>query len=211
MFATFASSSLFSAWLSGTATGLGMFVVVGAQSAFILKQGLMRAHLFSILAVCAITDFLMIFASVLGLQALLAWLPGLTEVIRWVGVAFLSWYGLQSALRAWRAGSQGNGAHAHACHTRRAAIAGALAFTLLNPHFWLDMVVVGSLAQAFSDARLGFALGATTASVVWLAALGYGSRLLSPLFANPRAWRVLDSCVAVIMLVLAAFLAARPL
>ena len=201
MFATFASPLLFSAWFSGMATGMGLFMVVGAQSAFILKQGVLRTHLLPVLAVCVATDFVMIFGSVLVLQALVAWLPGLTSFVRWAGVLFLLWYGVQSARRAWTP------LHAqsatHILPGRAAAIAGALGFTLLNPHFWLDIVVVGSIAQTHTDARMAFALGAATASAVWLSLLGLGSRLLAPLFSRPGAWRVMDAGVAGVMFALA--------
>jgi len=211
MLASFSSSTFFTAWLSGTATGLGLFFVVGAQSAYIIKQGIMRAHLRSILAVCAVTDFVMIFASVLGLQVLIAWLPGLTEFVRWGGVGFLAWYGARSGLRALRAPVESDGAAVRVRYSRGAAIAGALAFTILNPHFWLDIVVVGSLAQTFSEARLAYAFGAMTASLIWLAALGFGTHLLAPMLSNPRAMRIMDGVIAGVMLVLAISLATRPL
>jgi len=201
--------AFFSAWLSGTATGLGLFAVVGAQSAYILRQGLMRAHLLSILAVCALIDALFIFASVLGLQALTAWFPGLTRAVLAFGVAFLAWYAVQSARRALRPGP-GLAAARQAMPSRGAALLGAVGFTLLNPHFWLDMVVVGSLAHGFDDARLAFAAGALTASVLWLALLGAGARLCAPLFADPRAWRVLDGAIALVMAALAVRLATAP-
>ena len=101
MFATLSSPLFLTAWASGTATGLGLFAVVGAQSAFILRQGLMRAHLLSVVAICALIDAVFIFASVSGLQALTAWFPWLTTAVLWFGVAFLTWYALQSARRAW--------------------------------------------------------------------------------------------------------------
>ncbi|OZI15720.1 lysine transporter LysE [Bordetella genomosp. 7] len=206
MFSVATLPTLLTAWASGTATGLGLFAVVGAQSAFILRQGLMRAHLFSVLALCATLDAVFIFASVWGLQALATWFPWLTQAILWFGVAFLAWYALQSARRALR--PQGGLVAARAAvPSRRAALLGAAGFTLLNPHFWLDIMVVGSLAHSFDQARLAFAAGALTASLVWLAALGLGSRLLAPWFANPRAWRVLDGSIAVIMAALALRLA----
>lgn len=202
----FMSSPLLTAWASGTATGLGLFAVVGAQSAFILRQGLMRAHLFSILAVCALLDGICIFASVWGLQTMVRWFPWLTHAILWFGVAFLAWYALQSARRACR-GEGGLTAAQHAVPSRTAALLAAAGFTLLNPHFWLDIMVLGSLAHGFDDSRLAFAAGAVTASVLWLVVLGIGSRLFAPLFANPKAWRVLDGVIAVIMVALAGRLA----
>lgn len=198
MLSLITNSSFFSAWASGAATGLGLFAVVGAQSAFILRQGLMRSHLFSILLTCGLIDLVFIFASVWGLQTIAIWFPWLTTVILWLGVAFLLWYAFQSARRALGQGSALALAE-QAVPSRRAALLGAMGFSLLNPHFWLDMMVVGSLAHSFGDARDGFAAGAFTASLIWLAVLGVGSRLFAPLFADPRAWRILDGCIAVIM------------
>lgn len=199
-------SLLFTAWASGIATGMGLFAVVGAQSAFIVRQGLMRAHLLSVLLVCALIDSVFIFASVWGLQALAARLPGLTSAILWFGITFLLWYAFQSARRALtRTGSLV--ATRQAVPSRRGALLGAVGFSLLNPHFWLDMVVVGSLAHQFGEARIGFAIGALTASVVWLSILGAGSRLFAPLFSSPHAWRLLDGAIAIVMTGLALGLA----
>lgn len=206
MFPLLLSPSMASAWASGIATGLGLFAVVGAQSAFILRQGLMRAHLLSILALCALIDALFIFGSVLGLQAIMDWAPWLTGAVLWFGVAFLSWYAIQSARRAWQAPSSVQHAR-QGLSSRRAALLGALGFSLLNPHFWLDMMVVGSLAQNFNEARLAFAAGTLTASLMWLLVLGAGSRALAPLFSDPRAWRVLDGLIAIVMAALACLLA----
>ncbi|NYT85099.1 LysE/ArgO family amino acid transporter [Pollutimonas harenae] len=198
MLALVTSSSFLSAWASGAATGLGLFAVVGAQSAFILRQGLMRLHLPAILLTCGLIDMVFIFASIWGLQALIEQFPLLTHLILWFGVVFLLWYALQSARRALGKDQQLSIAR-QAVPTRRAALLAAIGFSLLNPHFWLDMVIVGSLAHSFSDARYGFAAGAFTASIIWLLMLGIGARLLAPLFSNPRAWRILDGMIALIM------------
>jgi L-lysine exporter family protein LysE/ArgO len=195
---SFVSLPSLAAWASGTATGLGLFAVVGAQSAFILRQGLMRAHLLSILSISALIDAVFIFASVWGLQAVAGRFPWLTSIILWFGVAFLAWYALQSARRALRS-SSGPAAARHVIPSRRAALLGAMGFSLLNPHFWLDMMVVGSLAHGFAESRLWFAAGALSASIVWLAVLGAGSRLFAPAFSDPRAWRILDGVIALVM------------
>lgn len=210
MFATLSPALMFTAWLSGVGTGLGLFMVLGAQSAFIIKQGLMRAHLRTVVAVCALTDVVMIISSVLGLQALLNWAPGLTDYIRWTGVVFLAWYGLRSGMRAWHVATSVDWG-GMVRHERGAAIAGALAFTLVNPHFWLDIMVVGSIAQTFTDARMLYALGAISASLLWLTLLACGARLLAPWFEQPRAWRILDGIIAIVMLGLAVTLALRPI
>lgn len=202
MFAAPTLSPLLAAWTSGTLTGLGMFAVVGAQSAFILRQGIAKAHLLAILLVCALIDAGFIFASVSGLQALMQRLPSLQDFVLWTGVVFLSWYGAQSALRAWRP-TQNRETGQTALSSRRAALLGALGFTLLNPHFWLDMMVLGSIAHGFADARFGFAAGALTASVLWLTVLGLGSRLCASLFQSPSAWRWLDGGIAAVMFLLA--------
>lgn len=206
MFTLASSPAALTAWASGTATGLALFAVVGAQSAFILRQGLMRAHLFSILTVCVLLDALCIFASVWGLQIVMTSFPWLTQAILWFGVAFLTWYGCRSASRALRARG-GLMAAQHAVPSRSAALIAATGFTLLNPHFWLDIVVLGSLANGFEEARLAFAAGALTANVIWLAVLGVGSRLCAPYFSKPQAWRILDGVIAVIMIALASRLA----
>ncbi|MBS7458855.1 LysE/ArgO family amino acid transporter [Coralloluteibacterium stylophorae] len=208
MFTASIASPALAAWASGIATGLGLFAVVGAQSAFILRQGLMRAHLKSIIAVCALTDALLITASVLGLQMLTGVVPWLTQGMLWFGVAFLSWYGVQSGLRALRAES-GLAAAKTAVPSRRAALLAALGFTLLNPHFWLDMVVIGALADGFAETRMLFAAGVICASVLWLMVLAIGSRLFAPFFTRAVAWRVLDALIAVVMVALAAGLLAK--
>jgi len=203
VFASLPHSSHLLAWSSGTATGLGLFAVVGAQSAFILRQGMMRAHVGWVIVSCALIDVLFIVASVTSLQTLTHYVPSLTQYVLWLGVVFLIWYALQSARRAWRPGT-GLAPANQTAQSRQAAMVGAVAFSLLNPHFWLDMVVIGSLANGFQQARLAFASGAITASVLWLIVLGCGATLLAPLLQSTRAWRVLDASIAVIMLALAA-------
>ena len=206
MFATFSSPLFFTAWASGTATGLGLFAVVGAQSAFILRQGILRKHIVPVVATCAAIDAIFIFASVAGPQALTSLVPWLTTAVLWTGVAFLAWYAFQSARRAWTAtGGPGRGARGRALAPRRHA--GRAGLSLLNPHFWLDMMVIGSLAHGFADARIAFAAGVLTASVMWLAVLGVGSRLFAPFFASASAWRILDGLIAVVMAALAVSLA----
>lgn len=186
------------AWLAGLLTGLGLFAAVGAQSAFILRQGLMRAHLPSVLLVCGLADAVVIFASALGLRALDEQAPWLMTVMGWGGAVFLACCAWRSARRALAAGG-GLAPAARVAHTRRGAVLSALAFTLLNPHFWLDMALVGALAHNFGSASLAFATGAVCASVVWLLILGGGARLAAPLLRDARTWRVLDGGIAVVM------------
>lgn len=194
------------AWVSGAATGIGLFAVVGAQSAFILRQGIARNHILAIIITCALIDGAFIFASVAGLRRLTDALPWLTSVLLWGGVAFLLWYALQSARRA-IAGSSGLQADDTQGNSRKAMVMAAAGFSLINPHFWLDMVVIGSIADNFGAARMSFAAGVATASLIWLTAQGLGARAMAPLFTKPRTWRVLDGSIAVILCVLALGLA----
>jgi L-lysine exporter family protein LysE/ArgO len=197
-------------WMSGLATGLGLFAAVGAQSAFILRQGLQRAHIGSVLAVCAAADAVCIAGSVLAWRALSGHAQWILPVTTWLGAVFLALYAARSARRACSAGNVLAPA-ATVAATRRAAVLGALGFTLLNPHFWLDMALIGSLAQAFGRDAAAFAAGTVTASALWLLVLGGGARLLRPLFRDPRAWRLLDGGVAVVMATMAWRLLARAL
>lgn len=208
MFTSIFSSLTFNAWASGAVTGLGLFAVVGAQSAFILRQGLMRAHILSVLLICALIDATFIFSSVLGLQALTTWAPWLTQFVLVFGVAFLAWYAWQAARRALNNNS-GLAAARDVVPSRKAAMLGALGFSLLNPHFWLDIMVVGSLASGFGDSYIAYAFGALTASVMWLAILGLGSHLFAPFFSSPRAWRILDGVIAIVISILAITLAVK--
>jgi L-lysine exporter family protein LysE/ArgO len=194
------------AWLSGAATGIGLFAVVGAQSAFILRQGIARNHILAIIATCAVIDAAFIFASVAGLRRLTDALPWLTGALLWGGVAFLLWYALQSARRA-IAGTGGLQVDETQGNSRKAMMLAAAGFSVINPHFWLDMVVIGSIADNFGAARMNFAAGVATASLIWLIAQGLGARALAPLFTKPRTWRVLDGSIAVILCVLALGLA----
>ncbi|ARP88198.1 LysE/ArgO family amino acid transporter [Bordetella genomosp. 9] len=197
-----AAFDFFSPWMSGLATGMGLFAAVGAQSAFILRQGLQRAHIGSVLAVCAAADAVCICASVLAWRHLAATAPWLVPAMTWAGAAFLAAYAARSALRAWARGD-GLAPASQAAATRGAAMLAALGFTLINPHFWLDIVLIASLAQAFGEHAPAYALGVVAASIFWLLTLGGGARLLRPVFRDPRAWRVLDGGVAIVMAALA--------
>ena len=129
-------------------------------------------------------------------------------MVLWGGVAFLAWYALQSARRA-LVGGGGMQVDDDDEPSRRAVLMAAVGFSLINPHFWLDMMVIGSIADNFGNARMAFAAGVVTASFVWLTAQGLGARLLAPLFTKPGTWRILDGTIAVILSVLALTLAIR--
>ena len=189
--------------LSGLVTGLSLIVAIGAQNAFVLRQGLRRSHVLLVVAVCAVSDLALILAGVAGIGTIVERAPGVLTVVRWLGAAFLVGYGLLAARRAVRGG------HLDAAPDRqlgtRAALATALAFTWLNPHVYLDIVLlVGSIASTHGTiGRWWFAAGAGVASLGWFTALGFGARVMTPLFRRPGAWRVLDGGIAVVMLALA--------
>lgn len=208
MLTLFSAGPGLAAWLSGAATGLGLFAVVGAQSAFILRQGLLRTHIIPVIATCAAIDAVFVFASIAGLKTVTTALPWLTSAILWGGVAFLAWYALQSARRA-VVGGGGLGQAGAGNGSLRAALMAAVGFSVVNPHFWLDMVVIGSIAESFGGERMAFAAGVVTASCMWLTAQGLGARLLAPLFQKPGTWRVLDGVIAVLLSALAIGLAVK--
>ncbi|MCS5722473.1 LysE/ArgO family amino acid transporter [Herbiconiux sp. CPCC 203407] len=242
--------------LAGLGFGLSLIVAIGAQNAFVLRQGLLRRHVLAVVAVCAISDVVLIGLGVSGIGVLVERLPALLVAARIGGAVFLVVYGLLAARRALRPGAAltpdlaapevGEGRRdggivgdgiapgeavgtdhtatgsastttSTAPATRRrtsratggllAAILTALALTWLNPHVYLDTVVLlGSIASTHGDSRWIFGAGAALGSIIWFTALGYGARLLRPVFAKPVAWRVLDGIIAVMMIAIAASL-----
>ncbi len=192
---------------TGFALGGTLIIAIGAQNAFVLRQGLRREHVGAVVAFCALADALLIAAGVVGIGQVLVRLPALALWLTLGGAAFLTVYGLRALLRGAKPG-QLQAAAAGSGTTRRAALAQAAAFTLLNPHVYLDTVLlVGAVGSAQPAAlRPWFVAGAAMASVLWFSALGYGARLLAPWFARPGAWRVLDAGVGLTMLLLAALL-----
>lgn len=191
--------------LAGLLTGLTLIVAVGAQNAFVLRQGLRREHVGVVVALCAASDVVLIAAGVAGLGALVDRAGALLHVVTWAGVAFLVTYAALALRRAARPG-----ALAADVLGPRQVVGRTLALTWLNPHVYLDTVLLlGGVAAAHgSPGRWWFGAGAVVASVTWFTALGFGARLLAPLLARPRAWQVLDVAVAVTMLAVAASLVA---
>jgi len=184
--------------LSGLAFGLSLIVAIGAQNAFVLRQGLRGEHVGMVVAICAASDAVLIALGVAGAGALLRGAPGLVDAVRIGGAAFLLGYAALAARRAWRPGALE--AASGGAVGRRAVVAAALALTWLNPHVYLDTVVLlGSVAAAHGDARWSFGLGAACGSVLWFTGLGFGARLLRTPFARPSAWRALDGAVALVM------------
>lgn len=198
-----------SALATGFALGLTLIVAIGAQNAFVLRQGLRREHVGAIVAFCATADALLMAAGIAGLAQLLGHQPMLAQGLTAGGALFLAAYGLRALARARHGGTLGAAGGA-APLTRRAALAQTAAFTLLNPHVYLDTVLlVGSVGAQMGEARWWFAAGAAAASVLWFTALGFGARLLAPVFARPRAWQVLDALIGLTMLGIAALLVQR--
>ncbi len=193
--------------LSGLATGLSLIVAIGAQNAFVLRQGLQRSHVALVIGVCAVSDLVLIMMGVAGLGAVIERAPAAIDVARWAGAVFLSAYG---ALAAWRAirGQVIEQPGSERTAGWLAVLGTGLAFTWLNPHVYLDTVLLlGSLASAHGPSgRWWFAGGAGLASIAWFTALGVGARFLAPIFRRPGAWRILDAGVAVVMLTLALLL-----
>ena len=195
--------------LAGLGFGLSLIVAIGAQNAFVLRQGVRREHVGLVVAVCAASDVVLYLAGTAGLGALVVSHPAVVEVARWAGAVVVLGYGALAARRAWRGDEAGlaaasDGAVADAGRRARPVLLTALALTWLNPHVYLDTIVLqGSLAASHGDGRWLFTAGAIVSSVLWFVGLGYGARLLAPVLARPGAWRVVDGVVAAIMLVVA--------
>jgi len=193
--------------IAGFGTGLSLIVAIGAQNAFVLRQGIRRDGVLAVVAICALSDAALIALGVGGVGAVVAAYPGALTVVGLVGGAFLLCYGFLAARRAFRpsvmdvTGTQPGGA--------RRVVLTCLALTWLNPHVYLDTVLLlGSVAAHRGDLRWAFGAGATLASLCWFAALGFGARLLTGFFARPSSWRVLDGLVAATMVTLGVSLVA---
>lgn len=192
---------------SGLGLGLGLIVAIGAQNAFVLRQGLRGEHVAAVVAVCAVSDIALIAGGVAGTGALLERAPELVNVMRWAGAVFLVGYGALAARRASRLAGALR-AEVAEWTPLTSTLLTAAALTWLNPHVYLDTVVLlGSVAATHGELRWHFGAGAAAGSVLWFTALGAGARLLRPVFARPRAWRALDALIAAVMVVLAVGLA----
>ena len=185
--------------LSGFLLGGSLIISIGAQNAFLLRQGLLEQHVFVLCLICAVSDALLITAGVAGVGTLVAQSPLLSQIATIGGIVFLLGYALFSFRRALKpdvlkAAKSG-------APSLRAAIAACLAFTYLNPNVYLETVLlVGSVSAGYAGSdRVAFGAGAVTVSFVWFFGLGYGARLLQPVFARPLAWRVLDCATGVVM------------
>jgi len=182
---------MLTSFLPGFLLSLSLILAIGAQNAFVLRQGLRGVHVFWVCVFCAASDAILIAAGVTGFGTLAARVPWFELVMRYGGAAFLIWYGVQNFRNAWRGGeileaAAGNGTGL------RATLLTLMALTWLNPHVYLDtLILIGSVSSQYSD-RLAFGAGAALASAIFFFILGYGARLLAPVFARPRSWQVLD-------------------
>jgi L-lysine exporter family protein LysE/ArgO len=197
-------------YLKGLGLGAGLIVAIGSQNAHVLRMGLQRQHVALTVLVCIVCETMLIAAGVAGVGTAIDRQPMLVDLARWGGAVFLTWYGL----RAWRSAFAPQALHA-AVSTQlslRQALVTVLAVTLLNPHVYLDTVLLlGAVgAQQGPQQKWWFALGAMNAAFVWFMLLGFGARLLSPWFVKPAAWRVLDGVIGAVMLLLAATLILPP-
>ncbi len=192
------------AFAAGFGLGLSLILAIGAQNAFVLRQGLRREHVGAVVGVCALSDALLIALGVAGFGAATQAVPGLGGALRWGGAVFLLAYGALAFRRALIGGAALDPAGA-APRALGPVVATCLALTWLNPHVWLDTVVLlGSVSGGWGEARPAFAAGAMTASVAFFSALGFGARSLRPLFARPGAWRAFEVGIGVVMWAVAA-------
>ncbi|MBO0678398.1 amino acid transporter [Mycolicibacterium sp. S2-37] len=192
----------------GFLSSLTLIVAIGAQNAFVLRQGIRREHVAAVVALCTVSDIALIAAGIAGVGVLITAQPAAVDVVRYGGAAFLIGYGLLAARRAWRPTSL---TPSEKGPTRLAEVLlTCAAFTWLNPHVYLDTVILlGALANEHRDERWLFGVGAVSASAVWFVCLGFGAKRLAGLFASPTAWRILDAGIAVIMMALGLTLVVR--
>lgn len=205
-----ANEQITTAFANGLFMSLVLIVAIGAQNAYVLRQGLRREHVSAVVLFCAASDALLITAGVAGMAQALQGRPAVATALAGLGALFLGGYGLRALWRSRQAGALQATAQG-ASLSRAAVLAQAAGFTLLNPHVYLDTVLlVGSTGAQYGGAlKAWFVAGATLASALWFSALGFGARWLAPVFARPRAWQVLDALIGGTMLVLAALLARR--
>ncbi|KQU06923.1 amino acid transporter [Rhodococcus sp. Leaf7] len=196
-----------SSMLVGFGVGLSLIVAIGAQNAFVLRQGIARQHVLAVVLVCALSDAILILAGVSGIGVVVETYPTAVTVVTVAGVVFLTVYGLTAFRRALHPSALTVEKTATGA-SLRSVILTSVALTWLNPHVYLDTVVfLGSVAnRETGSARWWFAAGAVLGSVVWFTALGFGARFATPIFAKPVAWRVLDVVIGVVMLLIAVVL-----
>nr|WP_223298315.1 LysE/ArgO family amino acid transporter [Candidatus Planktophila versatilis] len=193
------------AFLPGLLTGLSLIIAIGAQNAFVIRQGLAKSNVLLVVVICAASDALLIFLGTGGLGAVIQSQPRALEIIRWFGVAYLTFFGLNTLRKVFRPGALS--IEGETSISRKAAIASVLGFTFLNPHVYLDTVILlGSISNQFHSDRWYFALGAAIGSILWFSALGFGARAASRFMTKLIFWKVLDYIIANVMFAVAIFL-----
>ncbi len=192
-----------SAMLTGFSLSMSLIIGIGAQNAFILRQGMRREHVLPVVLVCAFSDAILLIAGVVGFGVLVAKIPWIVDVVRYVGVGFLVLYGAMKFHAAWK-GTGGMDITEKAPTLLLPTMLTAIALTWLNPHVYLETVMLLGAVAAQSDNKVAFATGAVMSSFVFFFSFGYGARLLTPLFVKPVSWRYLDFGVGVLMLLIAA-------
>lgn len=194
------------AYLPGLFAGFSLIIAIGAQNAFVIRQGLTRKHVFLVVAICAIADSLLIFLGAAGLGQVIKSAPSLIEFIRWFGVSYLLWFAFKSFRSAFSTQNLELGEAQSPSRTK--VITSVLAFTFINPHVYLDTVIfLGSLANQFDDQKWIFAFGASTASVIWFSFIGFGARSASKYMSKPIFWKILDLSISAVMVTIALYLA----
>ena len=198
------------ALIAGFLTGLSLIVAIGAQNAYVLRMGLSKHHVATVVAICAASDVLLILSGIGGIGGIIKTAPSSLQVLRWVGVVYLSYFAVQSFMKALRPESL---SPADAVKpSLRVAVATTLAFTFLNPHVYIDTVLlIGSIGNQYGHSRWIFAAGAGTSSVLWFSSLGFGARYASRFMAKPITWRILDTAIGVVMVLIALKLAFTPI
>ena len=194
------------AFVPGLLTGLSLIIAIGAQNAFVIRQGLTKQHVFLVVAICAASDALAIVLGVSGLGAIIQGLPWLLEIIRWFGVAYLTWFGIKSLRSAFK--TQSLDASGVQSGTATKVALAVLGVTWLNPHFYLDTVILlGSIGNQFGNDRWWFAAGGILGSFLWFFSIGFGAKAASGLMKKPSFWKILDTVIAVVMFSIAILLA----
>jgi L-lysine exporter family protein LysE/ArgO len=198
--------SLMFAIIPGLLAGLSLIIAIGAQNAFVIRQGLTKKFVLLTVLICAFSDALLIALGASGLGALINSNKNILEIVRWFGVIYLLWFAFKSARSALRKATLNSAGDASA--DKKSVILTVLALTFLNPHVYLDTVILlGSISNQFGSDKWFFVLGATVASFIWFTAIGFGAKSASRFMSRPIFWKVLDSIIAAIMLSIAAFLA----
>ena len=192
--------------MPGLLTGLSLIIAIGAQNAFVIRQGLSRSHVLLVVLICAASDAVLIFLGTGGLGTLIQSKPDLLEFIRWFGVLYLTWFG-SKAVRSVLSNQSlevGEGTTL----SKKAVVLSVLGFTFLNPHVYLDTVILlGSIANQFEEDRWFFAFGASLGSFLWFSTIGFGAKAASRFMSRPFFWKILDSLIALVMFSVAIFLA----